>query len=124
MVAFWIMTNSVVHSSSTETHPLIMMGYLQPSFTGVLPRTPSLITIFHFLKSGSVRQKKLNSKLRQHRSPPQLTTIHMLTHSQKLELAPMSLSNILEPSCGTFMALSQPYHQQKVLHQKPPVVLC
>ena len=118
MVTFWIMTNSVMYSSSTETHPLIKLGYLQPrSFTGALPRTPFLLTVIHFLKSGNVRQKKLNSKLRQHRSPPQLTTIHMLTHLQKLELAPMSLSNSSNQAVVHLWHCHSHITQQKVLQQ-------
>ena len=90
--------------------PLIKTEYLQPrSFMEALPRIPFLFTIVHFLKSGKVKQK-LSGKPWQHRSPPQLTTIHMLTPLQKLKLAPMLLSNILKPSCGTFMALQQTYH--------------
>ena len=125
MAAFWIMTNSVVHSSSTETRPLIKTDYLQlRNFMGAPPRIPFLLTAVHFLKSGNVRQKKMNSKLRQHRSPLKLTTMHMLTPLQKLELAPMLPSNILEPSCGTFMGLSQPYHPIEGTTSKPPVVVC
>ena len=75
--------------------------YLQPkSFMGALPmpRILFLFTIVHFLKSDKVKQK-LSSKARQHRSPPQLTTVHMLTPLQKLKLAPMLLS-IQHPPVG------------------------
>ena len=101
MVALWTMTNSVVYSFSTETHPLERTDYLWlRSFMATLPRIPLLPTITHFLKSSNVKQK-LSSKRRQHKSPLLPTTMRMLTPLQRLKLVPMLLSNILVPSCGT-----------------------
>ena len=73
------MTNSVIVSSSTETCPLIKTGYLQPrSFMEAPPscRIPFLLTVVHSLKSGNVRQNKLNSKLRQHSTQESITTYY------------------------------------------------
>ena len=124
MVAFWIMTNSVMHTFSTETHPLESINYLQfRSFMGALPRIPFLPTFGHFLKGGNIKQK-LSSKRRQHKSPLQPTIMHMLTSLQRLELVPVLLSNILVPSCGKYIEYSPRYHPIEGITSKHPVAVC
>jgi len=122
---FWIRTNSVVPSFSTETLLLEMTDYPQlRSYMGILPKIPFLPIAAHFPKSGNAQQKKSRNRPRTHRSPPQSTTMHMHTTSQNLTLTPTLLSNIPTQNCGTLTASSHTSHPTGDITLKPLVDVC
>ena len=90
MVAFWIMTNSVMYSSSTEW------------------------------------QRKAEEVEQQAKTTQESITTYYNTHAHPLTEIGIGSNvtiQLLKPSCGTFMALSQPYHPTESTTTKPPVVM-